>query len=98
MAIQRLTLDVLMEDGTEHLGIKTTLRDQQTYSDMRARFGWAPVDDDEPLAARVMAYAALRRLGLFTGTYDQFLDSAAAIQAAPQETVDPTQPEASHAP
>lgn len=103
--MQRLILNVLMEDGTEHYAVKTNLRDQQVYSDMRARHRWAAPNEDGTLMARVLAYSAMRRAGLFQGTYDQFLDATTSVEEVTdedgepvREDVDPTRPEASPAP
>ncbi len=76
--IQRITVAVLTEGG-EAYELATNLRDQQTYSDMRRRNKWDAPEADQPQFARGLAYAAMRRLGHFVGTYDQFLDDMAAI-------------------
>lgn len=86
--IQRQIVDVLMIDGTEHRGIVTTLRDQQRFSDLRVARKWDP--EDAMLVVRVLAWAALVRLGKFAGTYDAFLDAAEIVMPVEVDDVDPT--------
>ena len=91
--IQRVIIDVLMIDGTEHRNIVSTLRDQERLSQTARRHKWGNVLETDPgLAIRFMAWAALSRLGRFTGTYDEFLDAAEAIASQEPSDVDPTAP------
>lgn len=97
MAIQRIVLDVLMEDDTTHV-VRTNARDQQVWSETRARHGWPTMTEDEALFARFLGYAAMRRQGLFDGNYDAFCDAVSAVALHDDSAeVDPTSRAASPA-
>ncbi|MFW0790104.1 hypothetical protein [Gordonia sp. CPCC 205333] len=87
--IQRSIIDVRMNDGTEYRNIVTNLRDQQRFSDLREARRWSA--EDQMLVMRVLAWAALCRLGKFDGGYDAFLDATEIIVPVEEsQDVDPT--------
>ncbi|KAA0925956.1 hypothetical protein [Rhodococcus sp. ANT_H53B] len=90
MAIQRLILDIEMEDGTEHLGIKTNLADQAKFAKSRSVHKWPSVQEDPITFINFLAFAALSRLGKFEGGFDKFCNEAGAVQEAGQEEITPT--------
>lgn len=90
--MQKMTVDVVMVDGTEHKGVQVILADQVGYSTARQRHKWAPMEDDPLMAGAFMGYLAMKRQGLFTGSWDEFTLAVAAISADDDEedtTVDP---------
>ncbi|MBF6085299.1 hypothetical protein IU485_28420 [Nocardia cyriacigeorgica] len=91
MAVTRITVDVAMLDGTEHTGIQTTVADQMLYARTRRTHKWDSPQDDMLTFINFLAYAALRRLGLFAGSWDQFVEAAAAVSET-SDDVDPTSP------
>lgn len=95
MAIQKMHLDIEMADGTVHTDIVPNLADQMLYSKTRAQHKWAPMAEDPMLFINFLAFAALRRLGLFTsGGFEKFCDEAVAVGESGDfegmDTVDPT--------
>lgn len=93
MAVMRVRLNVEMLDGTEHSDIATTVADHMAYARTRRAQKWDAPQDDMITYLHFLAYAALKRLALFVGTWDEFVNSAAAVaEAGETEPVDPTSP------
>ncbi|WP_069160081.1 hypothetical protein [Nocardia altamirensis] len=92
MAVSRIVVDIAMLDGTEHHGIETTVADQMAYARTRRTHNWDTPQDDPLTFLNFLGYAALRRLGLFPGSWDEFVTAAAAVSEAGQHVVDPTNP------
>lgn len=88
--MQKITVNVLMADGTEHRAIPTILADQVAYSQTRQRHKWPTMEDDPLLFGAFLAYSAMKRLGLFEGSWDMFTESVAAVDADDIDEVDPT--------
>lgn len=93
MAVKRLIVTVEMEDGTVHENVKTNLADQMLFAKTRQKHNWAGPTDDPMLWLNFMAYAALRRRGLFEGSWDEFCNAAGGVEAV-EEDVNPTTAEA----
>lgn len=91
MATTRLILDIEMLDGTVHEDVTTTIADQVLYSKTRQKHNWPGIQDDPTLFMNFLAYAALKRIGKFTGTWDEFANQCAGIGEAGSEDLDPTQ-------
>lgn len=91
MAINRLIVDIEMVDGTVHKDVGTTLADQMLFSKTRKVQKWDGPTEDPLLFLNFMAYAALRRNGLFEGGFDAFTNQCAAVGQSGDEPVDPTQ-------
>lgn len=94
MAIHKLVLDVEMIDGTIHRDITTTVADQFLFSKTARSQKWGNPQDDPLLYLNFLAFAALRRNGLFNGDFIQFTEQAAAVGEAGSEDVDFTSEEA----
>ncbi|WP_330182824.1 hypothetical protein OHB26_03675 [Nocardia sp. NBC_01503] len=93
MAVMRVRLDIEMLDGTEHSDIATTVADHMSYARTRRAQKWDAPQDDMITYLHFLGYAALRRLGLFPGNWDEFVSQAAAVaEAGEAEQVDPTSP------
>lgn len=92
MAITRMTFDVLMNDGTEHLGVTTTVADQMLFARTRRVHKWDSPQEDLLTFASFMAFAAMKRQGLFAGSWDEFVDQAAAVSETAADEVEPTRP------
>lgn len=90
MAIQRMVLDVEMEDGTVHTGIKTNIADQMLYSRKSKMEKWGSVSDDPLTFLNFMAFAALSRLGLYPKGWNEFINDAAAVGDSGSEDISPT--------
>lgn len=89
--IQRIILDVAMLDGTEHTDVAVVVADRMKLSEVARRHKWGGLDTDPDRGMTFLAYAALSRRGLFSGTFDDFVNAAEVV--APQEDavdVDPT--------
>lgn len=90
MAIQRIILDVLMNDGTEHTGVVITNADRIKGESTGRRQKWGTLEESQQTYSAFWAYAALCRLGQFTGSFDDFVQASEVIGEAGTETVDPT--------
>ncbi|AKI28623.1 hypothetical protein GMA5_11 [Gordonia phage GMA5] len=90
MAIQRILLDVLMNDGTEHTDVVITVKDRKVAADVGRRHKWGTAQDDPETYSMFWAYSALHRTGRFQGSFDEFIDAAEVITAAEVGEVDPT--------
>ena len=92
--MQKIMLDVEMLDGTIHENIRTTLKDQIRFGDVRARHKWPSMEEDPIRFGAFLAYAAMTRLGLYDANkgFDEFVDEVAGVSADfGDEPVDPTQ-------
>lgn len=92
MAIQRVKFAVLMEDGTEYPEVMTNLFDQVAYDRERIRRRWPPMQDNQMTFAAFTAYSAMRRQGMYTGTYDDFLNAVAAVDEHNDDADDDVDP------
>lgn len=91
MAIQRIVVDVAMLDGTEHNAITVTTSDRMKLANTARRHKWGTLQDDPDRSITFLAYAALSRLGLFSGSWDDFVNASETVTAPDEaETVDPT--------
>lgn len=95
MAIQRRIFDVLMNDGTEHLGVITTMADQIKLSRTSRTHKW----DLDGTAGQIegsafLVWHALHRTGRYSDTYDQFVGACETVAEAEGDgdEVDPTTP------
>lgn len=83
--MKQLTVDVLMADGTEHLGVPVILADQVGFSSTRQRHKWPTMEEDPLLFGSFVAYLALKRIGTFTGTWDEFITQCAQVSSDDHE-------------
>ena len=91
MAIQRIILDVLMVDGTEHNGVVITNADRFKGEHTGRRQKWGSLEESQQTYTMFWAYAALCRTGQFVGSFDDFVQASETIdQHGDPETVDPT--------
>lgn len=91
--MQQMTVNVLMVDGTEHANVPVILADQVGFSSARQRHKWPTMQDDPVLAGGFMAFLAMKRLGLFTDSWDQFTASVASVSSdddGEDDGLDPT--------
>ncbi|MCT1804382.1 hypothetical protein M3B20_01355 [Corynebacterium sanguinis] len=79
--MNQISLDVLMADGTEHKDVKAILADQVAYSMTRQRHKWPTMEEDPLLFGSFVAYKALTRLNLFTGSWDEFTQQCAQVSS-----------------
>lgn len=78
MAITIPTVDVAMTDGTEHTGVRLSVKQQLQWSRTARARGW-PVDD-QMLATLFMTWHALHSQDLYQGTWEEFEDAAQWVQ------------------
>ncbi|MDK4334026.1 hypothetical protein [Corynebacterium accolens] len=91
MAMQKITVDVEMIDGTEHNDVRVILADMIRYSDVAQRHKWPELEKDPIRAGAFMGYAAMTRLGLYESTrgFDEFVNDVAMVSADFGDAVDP---------
>ena len=95
MAIKRTLLDIRMTDGTEHESIPVTVADQIKLSRTSRTHKW-DLDNaaGQMLASIFLGWHALVRLGLYSGTWEQFEHDAEVVtDHAEADEVDPTRPD-----
>ncbi|MFJ1461000.1 hypothetical protein [Nocardia sp. N2S4-5] len=91
--LQRITVDVLMVDGTEHTGIEIIGADRQRWSEVAPRHKWPTQQDDPDLWLRFLCWAALYRLRLYPQGYDSFCGDVSVYELDESAgEVDPTPP------
>lgn len=91
--LQRIRVDVLMVDGTEHVGIEIIGADRQRWSETAHRHKWPAQQDDPDLWLRFLAWAALWRLKLYPQGYDQFVQDVSVYELDEDAgEVDPSRP------
>lgn len=83
MAIQKITVDVEMIDGTVHEDVRVILADMIRYSDVARRHKWGVLEEDPIRAGAFMAFAAMSRLGLYDENrgFDAFTTDVAMVSA-----------------
>jgi len=90
MAIQRIIVDVAMLDGTEHTGVVITTADRMKLASTARRHKWGSMTDDPDRSITFLAWCALERLGLFSGTWDDFVAQSETVTSPDAVDVDPT--------
>lgn len=95
MAMQKITVNVEMIDGTEHNDVRVILADMIRYSDVAQRHKWPSLEDDPIRAGAFMGYAAMTRLGLYDKTrgFDDFVNDVAMVSADFGDELEPTERE-----
>ena len=85
------SLAVTMSDGTRHEAT-AVIADQVLYSTTRHKHKWPTMTEDPLLFQNFLAYAALKRTGLFDGSWLEFGASAAMVELDEDgdDTEDPT--------
>ncbi|WP_115685950.1 hypothetical protein [Corynebacterium senegalense] len=83
--MQQITVNVLMVDGTEHRDVKIILADQVAFSTTRQRHKWPTMEDDPVLFGSFVAFSSLKRTGAFTGTWTEFTEQCAQVEAVENE-------------
>ena len=92
MPIQRIILDVLMNDGTEHTGVVVTNADRYRGEQTGRRQKWGTLEEAQQTYAMFWAYSALCRTGKFAGSFDDFINASETVdQHDEAEDVDPTE-------
>lgn len=79
--MQTMNVDVYMVDGTVHKDVSVILADQVAFSTTRLRHKWPTLQEDPLLAGSFMAFMALKRLGEFTGSWEDFTNQVAQVSA-----------------
>ena len=87
--MKAITVNVLMNDGTEYREVTTILADQVAFSTIRQRHKWPTMEEDPLLFGSFIAYKAMQRTGRFEGSWDAFTEAVAAVDADDPTEVDP---------
>ncbi len=92
-AVKRIVTRAEMVDGTVHDDIRPIIADQVAYSRIRMKNkDWPAPTDDVMLYAAVQTWSYLKRVGDFSGSWDEFQNQCSAIEVVNYgEDVDPTQ-------
>jgi hypothetical protein len=96
--LTRTLATVELADGTIHTDVRVTNPDLLRYRETAQRHGWPAlvVKNDVGTVPHInyeetfTAWAALRRLGLYGGTWEAFKDTDCVQVATETEEVDPT--------
>ena len=89
--MKRLNVRVEMNDGRE-LTCQTAMRDYIRFEETakKQKPPWGGISDNPSRWEAFVSWSALKRTAQYEGTWEQFLDDAALVDAAAEETVDPT--------
>lgn len=93
--MKRLNVRAEMSDGRV-LETKTALKDYVLYETTakRQKPPWGGISDNPSRWEAFITWAALRRTGQYSDSFDAFLTDAEIVDANQEEDVDPTQSEA----
>lgn len=93
--MKRLNVRAEMVDGRV-LETTTSLRDYVLYETTakRQKPPWGGIGDNPSRWEAFVSWAALRRTGQYSDTFEAFLDAAEIVDASAEEPVEPTTPEA----
>lgn len=73
-----MQITVTRVDGATYT-VDTIVADQVAYSEARHRRKWPTMQDDPILFGNYLAFAASRRTGQFTGTWEEFCTGTAGV-------------------
>lgn len=90
--IQRVTVDILMVDGTTHENVEIIGADRKRWSETAQRHKWPKQQDDPDLWLMFLCWSALYRTGKYPQGFDSFANDVSAYDMADDEEVDPTAP------
>ena len=104
--LTRTLATIEMADGTVHQDVRIINPDLLRYRETAQKHGWPALNVKDGTGTvphldyeeTFTAWAALRRLGLYTGTWETFKDSECVAIATETEEVDPTTPSAAGTP
>ncbi len=86
--MKKLNVHVEMENG-DVFDVSTKTADYLLYEETAKRHKWGGISDNPAKWEAFLAWAALRRLGKYVGTWEAFKAEVDMIEAK-QEDVDPT--------
>lgn len=69
-----LKASVILKDTTEPVEVTITNPDRVRWDMTRAKHNWPTFNDAPFLGTTFLAWAALRREGIYTGTFEDFRD------------------------
>jgi hypothetical protein len=90
--VKRSTIDIELQDG-RRFTVQTSTRDYVLYDQTakRQKPPWGPMTENIALWEAFTGWAAAKRTGNYSGSWEQFLDDAVSVDTQPQgEDVDPT--------
>jgi hypothetical protein len=86
--MKRLDIHIEMENG-DTFDVKTKTADYLLFETTAKRHKWGGVSENPALWEAFLAFAASRRVGKFTGTWEVFQKEVDIVEATPED-VDPT--------
>lgn len=100
MPLEREVADVELADGTIHTGIRIINPDHLRYGETAQKHRWPSLTVKNEVGTMphlnyedtFLAWAALKRLGLYGETWERFKDQDCVAVAVSTEPVDPTRP------
>ena len=86
--MRRLNINIVMENGDVY-DVTTKTADYLLFETTAKRHKWGGVSDNPALWEAYLGWAALRRVGKFSGTWEAFTKEVDMVEATPED-VDPT--------
>jgi len=86
--MKRLNIHVEMENG-DVFDVVTRTTDYLLYETTAKKHKWGGVGENPAMWEAFLAWAAVRRLGKYSGTWEAFQKDVDMVEATPEET-DPT--------
>lgn len=93
MSTAGIHFEVTMTDGIRH-EVATVVQDQVKWDMTRHKHKWPTFQEAPTLFQNFLAYVAMKRLGLYSGTWDAFQLDAAGVEVIGEDETDedPTRP------
>lgn len=89
MSTQTGTLRVEFDGGRPPAVITPRIADNVAYSTTWRKRGWPSAQEDQHLATIFIAFAACRRTGQFSGSFEEFTEQALSIEPVGDDTPNP---------
>lgn len=86
--MKKLDIKIDMDNG-DHFDVQTKTADYLLYETTAKKHRWGGVSDNPAQWEAFLAWAALRRLGKYSGTWESFVKEVDIVEAK-QIDVDPT--------
>jgi len=93
MAIPKQYTITELTDGTLIGPTRITLADKLAWEKTARHQGWN-VENNAVTMNAFLAWAAAKRTGAFTGSFDEYMDQAVDVAITDGDDMDPTQPAA----
>ncbi len=87
--MRRLNITIEMDNG-DKFEVQTKTADYLLYETTAKRHKWGTVSDNPAMWEAFLGWAASRRVGKYSGTWETFIKDVDMVEAK-QEDLDPTQ-------